>query len=184
MGWHWGVLASSGGGAAGAYELISTTVLSSATASVSFSSIPSTYKHLQIRMVTRSSTNATTVAKITFNSTTTGYAKHRLYGNGSSVFSDATTSTTSFTTVTGPGTSDSSGIYMPEIIDILDYASTVKNKTIRAFSGAEMSNTGDVIGLVSGLWQNTSAITSILFEGLSASSFAIGSRFSLYGVKG
>jgi hypothetical protein len=183
MGWHWGILAGSGAGGAGAYELISTTVLSSTSASVTFSSITSSYKHLQLRMITRNASSGTNLPMITFNSSSTGYSQHRLYGSGSAVFSDANTSTTQIIPFTGPGTNDTTGIFMPAVIDILDYAATTKNKTLRAFAGAEMSSTGDVVGIVSGLWANTAAISSLNISALTGT-FSIGSRFSLYGIKG
>lgn len=177
-----GILASAGGAAA-AYELISTTVLGSATSSVTFSSIVSTYKHLQIRTTYRRADAGTMLAMLTFNGSGTGYAWHRLYGTGSAVYSDATTSTTQILTFAGPSSNDTAGIFMPAIYDVLDYASTTKNTTVRAFTGAEMNSSPDVVMLSSGLWANTSAVTSLTLASL-AGNFAIGSRFSLYGIKG
>lgn len=179
-----GILAASGGGAAGAYELISTTVLGAATSSVTFSSIVSTYKHLQIRTTYRRADAGTMLAMLTFNGDTgSNYSWHRLYGQGAAVYSDSSTSTTQILTHSGPSSSDTAGIFMPSVYDVLDYASTTKNKTVRAVTGAEMSSTADVIGLTSGLWVNTSAVTSLTLASL-VGNFATGSRFSLYGIKG
>lgn len=117
---------------------------------------------------------------LTFNGSGTGYAQHRMYGNGSTVASDNSTSTTQILAMTGPGGSDTTGIFMPQIIDILDYSQTSKNKTARIFTGAHMNNTASVVALTSGLWANTSAISSINLAALSGS-YQVGSRFSLYG---
>ncbi len=177
-----GFFAASGGAAAGAYELISTTVLGADTASVTFSSIDQTYKHLELRIVGRNNDSGGTQnnLRMTVNGSSTGYAYHRLGGNGSSVTSIAATSATQFyvgALPTNAQTSQSGAA----VISILDYASVSKNKTIRSFFGASASD-ASTVGLYSGLWTSTSAITSILL--LTSGSFVAGSRFSLYGIKG
>ena len=68
----------------GAYELISTTILSTTATSVTFSSIPSTYKHLQIRYIARATTGGVANFTMTFNGTSSGYSYHGLYGDGAS----------------------------------------------------------------------------------------------------
>jgi len=73
-------------------------------------------------------------------------------------------------------------IYAVSVIDILDYANTSKNKTIRALDGMDANGSGQVI-LNSGLWINTAAITSVTLQA-SASSFTTASHFALYGIKG
>ena len=74
----------------GAFESIATTRVSSAVSSVTFSSIPATYKHLQIRMLGRTTASAiSSNVQITFNSDTTAgnYTMHRLVGDGTSATS-------------------------------------------------------------------------------------------------
>ena len=97
-----GILAVAGAGAAGgggAFDLLETTVLGSDTASVTFSNLNtySAYKHLQIRLVARSTNaSASRSVRIQFNGdTASNYAYHYLLGDGSSVSSDASTSQTS-----------------------------------------------------------------------------------------
>jgi hypothetical protein len=71
------------------------------------------------------------------------------------------------------------------IMDVHDYASTTKNKTMRSFGGSDGADyfvTGTV-GLLSGLWMNTNAITSITIA-LGAGNYSTNSKFSLYGIKG
>ena len=181
MGWHWGVLASSGGGAAGAYELISTTVLSTTTATVTFSSIPSIYKHLQIRYLGRSNVGSTTdYVQIRMNSDSgSNYASHYLLGSGSSVSSGAVTAQ-NLIYVGGfiTGSTSAANSFGAGIIDLWDYTGT-KNKTIRSLSG----HTDSRISLSSGVWLSTAALSSITLLGASGS-FVAGSRFSLYGVLG
>jgi hypothetical protein len=72
---------------------------------------------------------------------------------------------------------------MVAIIDIHDYASTTRNKTVRSFEGSDNNGTGDVT-LVSGLWLNTAAVTSATVSVLGGINYAAGTTISLYGIKG
>jgi hypothetical protein len=181
-----GILASSGGAAGGSYELISTTLISTNTTSVTFNTtgLGSTYKHLQVRATTRSNTsnNLVETFSLRFNSDSgSNYTKHSLRGNGSAVSSTGGTTQTLIEVSMEAGGGLPSGVWAGSVIDILDPFSTNKNKTVRSLSGA-ISN-GPQIAVMSGLWTNTSAVTSLLFENYGAS-FVAGSRFSLYGIKG
>ena len=182
MGWHWGILASSGG-AAGAFDLLETTVLSSSQSEIVFSNIPQNYKHLQVRYLLRSDAATTNLGNIglTFNSDTgNNYSTHTLNGTGSSVTSSAETSAARINIRdTIAGNSNTSGIFGSGVIDILDYSATTKNSTIRALAGGLGVET-DIL-LASGAWYNTNAITSLRIVDLSAANFVAGSRVSIYG---
>lgn len=176
-----------GGAAGGDYELISSTILGSNTAGVTFSSIPSSYKHLQIRFVARNSTSGTRdELRVRFNgSTAYNHAYHKLQGDGSNVTSSAVTTTDGMNGgwITGP--SETANVFGAGVIDILDYASSSKNKTIRSFSGLNGPSGGFYVSLNSGFfYANTNAITSIELNTINVYDFATGSRFSLYGIKG
>jgi hypothetical protein len=173
-----GIMASSMQGAVGDYESISTTTLSSATPSVTFSSIPATYKHLQVRVMTGSSAAATDSILIQFNSdtTVTNYYWHRLYGDGSTAFSGAANANTVID-VSGTGTN-----FSGSVIDVLDYANTNKFKTVRTLSGYDANGSGRV-GLVSTLWKNTNAVSNIVFVISGGANFPTYSSFALYGIK-
>jgi hypothetical protein len=172
-----GILASAGGVSA-AYELISTTVLGSNTSSVTFSSLPATYKHFQLRMVTLNTSSSNTY-KLQFNGDTgSNYAWHTLLGNATDVRSQASPSSTSMNFV-GSWSGQSTTVPATAIVDILDPLSTTKNKTVRTLGGCQGSNE---VGLYSGLWMSTSAVTSLTITG-TAGSYTTGSRFSLYGLR-
>ena len=77
-----------------------------------------------------------------------------------------------------------SNIFGAFIIDIHDYSSTSKYKTVRGFGGLDANNSSvDLeINLISGVWMNTAAISSIT---LSANDpFTTTTTFALYGIKG
>jgi len=180
-----GFFATAGAGAAGSFDLLESQVLSSNTASITFSSLStyaSTYQHLQIRFTARSTNSGTTSGGMRFNSDSgNNYALHSLEGNGSAVFSGASTSQNNMLLMVGgvPGASAASGLFCAGVFDILDPFETTKNKTVKALQGFA---TGGPIRLNSGLWINTSALTSAnLFPSLG--DWLTGSRFSLYGIK-
>lgn len=166
------------------YELISTTVLGSDTASVTFSSLgtySSDYKHLQIRYSARSArTVSITTTVLRFNGDTgSNYRSHNLFGQSTGVFSADVPQTYLLSGLT-PANSATASSFSGAVVDILDPYSTSKNTTIRVLSG---DSTG-IVALTSGLWIDTSSITSITFLDEAGANLKTDSRFSLYGIKG
>lgn len=185
-----GILASSYLSAVGDYESISTvTVGAGGSSSISFTSIPSTYSHLQIRMITRNTgAFAGTLDNwLTFNSDSgSNYSFHLLQGNGTAAASSAGTTQTRVRMINqSPGASSTANTYGAGIIDILDYTSTNKNKTVRIAYGANDNTTNTEFRsfLYSGLWYATpTAITSITIVP-EVNTFTQYSQFALYGIK-
>jgi hypothetical protein len=140
---------------------------------------------LQVRAVVRESSAAAgyTNSELRFNGDTgSNYSWHYLAGYGSSVLStDAPNQPNVRLQSFAPGDGSPSGVFGVGVIDILDFASTSKNKTVRALHGA-LTSTNTGIALTSGAWYNTGAVTSINFA-IGSNSFLAGTRFSLYGVK-
>ena len=161
-------------------HLITEIVLGSTVSSVSFdvSSLAVLgYKHLQIRYVAKHSADQNGMMQ--FNGDTgSNYWWHQIVGNGSSASSYGSNATW-MQIGYGP---NSSTIPTASIIDILDFSSTNKNKTIRTLTGCAYSGTLN-IKLMSGSWSNTAAITSISMSEILGG-YQIGSRFSLYASKG
>jgi hypothetical protein len=165
----------------GSYESIATiNVGAGAGSSITFSSIPSTYQHLQIRYIGRRNNAFNTLsAGIRFNNDSgTNYVRHELYGDGSTMSGSAATGLDASNTSTVTGTTPTS-TFGVGIIDILDYTNTNKYKTFRQLTGADTNGAG-FINLASGLWLNTSAINSITM--LVGSNWEQYSSFALYGV--
>jgi len=163
------------------YESIATTTVGSGgAANIEFTSIPSTYTHLQIRYIVRSNVNNTNTV-LTFNSDTgSNYSTHYLVGDGSSASAGAAANSTFIYTDI---TSQSATSYVGAVVDILDYASTSKYKTTRTLAGLDKNGSG-VIWLVSGNWRNTNAITSLKLVFADATTIPQYSHFALYGIKG
>jgi len=164
------------------YESIATsTVGSGGTSYIEFTSIGSGYKHLQLRYIAMF-TDGAAEFELAFNSDTTAgnYARHFLYGDGSSAGAGAATgSNTRSILYTRNSSSNTVGA---SVLDILDYGSTSKNKTLRALNGQDYNGSGSV-ALISGLWMNSSnAITSIKLQP-TAGTIREYSTFALYGIK-
>ena len=170
----------------GAYDSIATTTLATATASVTFSSIPSTYTHLQIRAIGRSNRAATgEFIKLTMNSDTgSNYADHSLNaGGGGNVFGDAATSAAFIRVNRFTGANANANVFGVFVLDLLDYANTSKYKTIRELGGADNNGDGDIF-FNSGLWQSTSAVNTLTFTVGGGTAFSQYTQFALYGIKG
>ena len=173
---------------ANSFESISTVnVTGSSTTSISFTSIPNTYKHLQIRILTRGTVAQTEMQIMTQlnNDTGSNYAYHGLRGDGSNPYSYGGNSVSNiYGMCRFSAASATTGNFGAGIIDILDYSSTSKNKTIRAISGTDNNGSTGQIYFTSGLWLGTSAVSSIKFEVQDGGGFAINTSFALYGIKG
>jgi hypothetical protein len=175
-------VAGAGGAAAGAYELISTTLVSTNTGSVTFSSITQSYKHLEVRYTSRS-TNFNQTMSLRINGITSGYYSHELYGEDGSVTSAAYSSgyPALVVGVTVPDNNETNN-FAAGVVSVLDYSATTKNKTYRTLSGAAASSKKK-IALTSGSTFTLPAITSLEFF-VNGCNLVAGSRFSLYGIVG
>ena len=185
-----GIMASqiSGHLVTNSYESIQTfTVGSGGTASISFTSIPSTYSHLQLRLLTRTNRADTNdFMTIRFNGDSgSNYAYHSLYGNGASAgANDTGTSTgTPWSGVTAGGNATAS-MFGAAVVDVLDYSATTKYKTTRLLSGTDQNGINGRIYFMSNLWQNTAAITTVTIIPTHGTLFSEYSSFALYGIRG
>ena len=170
-----------------AYESIQTVTLTGSQSSISFSSIPSTYKNLQIRGVLRGDrANTGEIVGVQFNgdTSTSNYLSHRLIGDGTNAASASqATGTYSSTWVNHiPGANSSASIYGTIVMDILDYATSSKNRVGRNLGG---DTGGDkIVWFGSELWLSSAAITSITFVPIFGTNFVQYSQLALYGLKG
>ena len=160
---------------AATYEPIATTTLGSAAASYTFSSIPSTYTDLVLVASTKNSVVTVNGLFIRYNGdTSTNYSSTYLYGNGTSAVSSRNSSQTQGI-VGWDGTTN----FTPTIISIQNYANATTYKTALSRSNEPSARVAAWVSL----WRSTSAITSITLTSESPANFAIGSTFTLYGIK-
>lgn len=173
-----GIIASSKLGDAGDFESIATySVGSGGSATITFSSIPATFAHLQIRATLKQSLGSGAFAR--FNSDTgSNYARHRIIGNGATASGTGDANQDKVLINTSQGFSDFGAIVM----DILDYANTNKVKTVRHLFGIDLNGSGQV-GVESNLWRDTSAISTIEFISPNGGNYSEYSHFALYGIR-
>jgi hypothetical protein len=162
-----------------AYESIATIIPNGSATTITFSSIPSTYKHLQLRVLQYDNSGSASIVRVNGDSGA-NYSRHRLMGDGASIIIERAATTNhyriGFFPALGPGCAS--------IIDFMNYASTTRNKVIKAFSGwtYQPADIPGQVTLDSGSWMNTAAVTSISF--VSTQPFNSEGVFSLYGIKG
>lgn len=166
--------------AANSYEAIGTAMGTGSSGTITFSSIPQTYKHLQLRTFTNTSrsSGASGSGRLQFNGDTTGsnYWTHYMYSFGLAVGADHNNENY------GTFWYGDSSTFVGSVIDILDYTNTSKRTTAKIHSGYDQNGAG-AVGLISLFWNNTAAVNQIV---LTADSYNWGSnsRFALYGIKG
>lgn len=163
----------------GAYDaLASATVGAGGVASITFSGIPSGYKHLQIRALNK--VNAGTPDMFMYVNGDSGSSyKFKIFRTGTSG-SNATSENYTAASVYNPVSSN----FQTSIIDILDYSSSVKNKTTKVIVGRdENSTSAGEVGMWTSVWLNNSPITSLTFTPNASTNISQYSHIALYGVK-
>ena len=166
------------------FESIATATGTGSSGTITFSSIPGTYKHLQVR-VNGLTAGANQQIRMRLNGdTSTVYTRHIIFGGGYTVIGTGTINTNTFYIAANsnglPTTANVPGV---AIVDVHDYASTVKNKTIKAYSGYNDNSGTWEINLASGVYRATTAVTSVTIF-LDSQNWTTASVFSLYGIKG
>lgn len=170
----------------GAYDALATISLSATTSSITFAGIPSGYKHLQLRYSSRCDrASLSDGLSIRFNGDSSStYSRHTIYADGS-VGIETSTSQTLGNFAVHAAASSGTNVFGVGVIDILDYASVNKTKTVRAVAAVDGNAAFGDLRLGSSLWFATPvAITSITLLAQSGSaSFVSGTSYALYGVK-
>lgn len=152
---------------------------------ISFTSIPSTYKHLEIRYIVRADVaDFDSALLMRFNSVTASdYSWHLLRGSGSSFYADGAANNNNPLVASQVGNDSLANVYGAGTISVLDYANTNKYKTGRAFGGFDVNGSGGYLQLASQSWRSNTAISSIQLTFSTGSGFRQYSQFALYGIK-
>ena len=168
-------------------EAIATTYLEADAATVTFSSIPATYEHLQLRVSSHDTYDATwDVLYAQFNDDSgTNYSYHYMEG-----YSGANSGAGGGTGKTHAWLGKAEGSFGATLattygvlgVDILDYANPNKNTTTQALSMVVDPRPTNIVHLSSTLWDDTSAVNKIVFYPIYSSAFVRGTTFSLYGL--
>jgi hypothetical protein len=157
-------------------------VLGSAAASITFSSIPSTYRHLRLVLSVRGDTAATQiVVYMRINSdATSNYQYQSMEGNGASFGGGRVTTQTEATVMTAPAATALASLFAAGDIVLPAYKATDKYKSWVSSHAGTNTTSGVMASVYTGYWASTVAVTAItLFP--SAGNFATGTTVTLYG---
>lgn len=164
------------------YTLISSNVLSSSAASVTFSAIPSTYTDLMVRFSARLDRAVTdSTIQITTNVSGSVYSGIRLRGNGSTVSGAAQSGAASWEQNTINAATSQSNTFSSGELYIPSYLAAT-NKPASYFQVTEDNAGTAYILAIANLLSSTTAISSLSFGGYGFN-FVSGSSFYLYGIK-
>lgn len=157
------------------YTALANITLSSSASSVTFSSIPGTYRDLVLVCSITNASGGTNTINIRFNGDTgSNYNRVHMIGTGTADSVAFSNSTESLSIPTG-GTGNVGTV----ISQIMDYSATDKHKTFLTRI-ADKGGYGDYVIASASRWANTSAVTSLTFYGTT--NFLSGNSFALYGI--
>lgn len=168
-----------------AFDSIATVTLTGTQSTITFSSIPSTYTHLQLRYAGLSNNMGTQFMRINGDTNTNNYRTHYLVGvNGASV-SGGYLDGRGAILGGGFGGQFSTSYPMVGVVDFLDYTNTAKYKVVRGIHGTDANNTGygGEAEIVSGIWSSGSAISQLEFYLDGGMNFTANTKYALYGIK-
>jgi hypothetical protein len=180
-----GIVASGARAASNDYEAIASyTVTGSNAPHITFSDIPATYRHLQIRGLVRTDRNAVqNGCRFQLNGDTgTNYNFNQVYTqNGGTLSSESYGGYFELNLGELPSANAPTYTFGFVLLDIFDYRNTNKYTTYNEIGGSDRNGSSQV-GANFGVWRNTDVVNSVkLYE--AASNWVVGSIFSLYGIK-
>ena len=170
----------------GAYDSIATGTGNGTSSTITFSSIPQTYTHLQVRILGRSTAVAQTdyiYCWINGDTTTSKYAYHYLRGDGTTATAGGSAASTSAYAGFANASSATAGMFGVSVIDILDYTNTNKYRTTRSLSGEDRNTVGGNVWYFSNLFMDSTAVTSLQLK-MVGGNWDTNSHVALYGIKG
>jgi hypothetical protein len=171
----------------GIYESIAS-FTGTGQSTITFSSIPTTFQHLQVRMITRLSSSSTTDVYMRFNGNSSAVYNEghiRAAAGNSTVAGYNIADSTYFTALQSTGTGSTTDLFGVAIIDIFNYNRSNAHKAIRSVYGnCHPTTSNGQVRYHGGLFASQTAITSIVFTDSNAGNFLTGSQISLYGIRG
>jgi hypothetical protein len=162
-------------------KIASVTVGSGGASSIAFSSIPSTYTDLCIKLSARTNRSSIIdVAMLAINGNTSSGSWREVYGDGASALGQSAINEMRSSYV--PGATATSNTFSSSDIYLSNYAGN-SNKSFSADGTGENNATTSYASIIAGLWSNTSAITSLTLTPLVGTLFVQYSTATLYGIK-
>jgi hypothetical protein len=169
---------------ANTFKLITKEALVSDQASISFTSIGSTYTDLMVLISARLASTSDNYAnmKMVINSSSTSYTNLVLAGTGSATDNVYSAALNGFGYWYAPNANATANTFTNTSIYIPNYGAS-QNKSIDITGVTENNATSANAHMLAGLWSNTSAVTSLTFSSYSGSDLKSGTSIYLYGIK-
>jgi hypothetical protein len=164
------------------YTLISSNVLASSAASVTFSSIPATYTDLVLRISARTDSGSTFTVYVQPNATASGYSWIRLRGNGSAASSAAGTATRGYLNSDSADDLNATANTFGSMEFYLPSYTASQYKPASNFGVFETNATAANMSATAGLFSNNTAVSSLVIQSDSGVNFVSTSSFYLYGI--
>lgn len=175
-----GLLSQASGGS---FESIQTYTATGTVSDITFSSIPSTYKILQFRILARTTNGGAGDRSLfaQFNGDTgSNYYYSRIYS-----YNGVNNKNVDFSNATGVyagiilDDGNNAGDYGGNTFEIIDYANASKTKQSKQLGGSSASQF-----FSASFWTGTAAISSVRFFSSGGTSLKINTTIALYGIKG
>jgi hypothetical protein len=156
------------------------TVASGGVTEISFSSIPANYDQLEILASSRCTSTSSELV-LTFNGQSSNWGTRHLGGSQTSVFTNNAYQPGRMYLGGIASSSYTANVFSSTDVLIRNYASSA-NKPVFSRNVSLNDSTNNVINFVSGLWSNSSTVTSIQLFFQAGTTFEVGSTFTLYGI--
>lgn len=156
------------------------------TSAITFDNIPQDYTHLELRLSCRGQQNGTQGSLYlglydASNVTPTGYSIHRLFGDGTSAYNSGTANQGWHSMPAMPHLTAPANTYGTMIVNIYEYSSSTKLKTIVNLTGENQGSTADWVGMSSAMGLGlTNPIKKITVD--TEGSFTTNTVITLYGI--
>lgn len=166
------------------FSIASVTITDNSTNSITFSGIPNTYSHLQLRAFI-TSVNDSQYYGMRFNSVSSGnlYVDQGIGGRQTDTMESWSYPNENAFALVGRGNGTNPTFPGIAIVDIIDYTDTTKFKTTRGMNTITRTTTGETY-MRSGVFMSTNAVSSITIYNASNGYFMTGNKIMLFGIKG
>lgn len=178
----------------GAFDSIVTVTGTGSSNVITFSNIPQTYAHLQLRCFAKNTSTTQAAASYTLRINDVSASSYftqaiRVYHNGTNFITDSFGAATQtninigYAVAGSANAPTSNNMHGISIIDFSNYSSSTVAKTLKSMGGVNLNSNDNGMWIGSGMFNNTSAITSISLT-TTDGNFTSSSTFALYGIKG
>jgi hypothetical protein len=164
---------------------IASQVITSNTATVTFTNIPQEFADLRLVSFARTTfSNLSESLAIRWNSDSSSIYSAVSVVTADTIYHGKQTGSTQFIFSQVAANTATAGIYSTTVTDIINYSNTTSFKSALSRHSCEYSNSGSsAVGWYALLYRSTNAVTSFQITSANGANIMPGSTFTLYGVR-